>query len=388
MINRKFILVSGIAGLDVNDYREHLDDDKMLLWVGTNIMWNHSKLMKIPIGFEETERKGGNQEVLNTLYTNRKRFDEKDYKLAITYLSDTHESRNNIKKFFEEKDYVTFLPKLEFGEYMSAINDNKFVLCPRGCGTDTHRFWEVIFNGSVPVLETCGLDDLYDTFPCIIVNDFKEVTQELLDNYVYDEQKLEKVDEYLLIDNLRSKIMKEVLYTRILIEKEKKFDLDSIPKLDILDARPYMQAKQQQTVQKYMEKSQRYYEFGSGGSTYTAIKSCIPFIRSVESDKKYVDGIIKNTDNIHYTLKNEIDKYQRAVDKLEVSSRIKISDTDLGDPYLQMLDDKDSSHFITNKTRLQKLKVEVDRINTVKFDFKISYIDTGAKHDNWGSFRK
>ena len=116
-------------------------------------------------------------------------------------------------------------------------------------------------------------------------------------------QKLEKVDEYLLIDNLRSKIMKEVLYARILIEKEKKFDLGSIPKLDILDASPYMQAKQQQTVQKYMEKSQRYYEFGSGGSTYTAIKSGIPFIRSVESDKKYVDGIIKNTDNIHYTLK-------------------------------------------------------------------------------------
>ena len=48
----------------------------MLLWIGTNIMWDHEKLIKIPIGFEEVERKGGDQKVLSDVYNNRKNFDK------------------------------------------------------------------------------------------------------------------------------------------------------------------------------------------------------------------------------------------------------------------------------------------------------------------------
>ena len=69
-------------------------------------MWDHPKVMKIPIGFEEVERKGGDQNVLGRMYKNRKSFGEKNDKLAITYLSDTHESRRHIKEFFSEKEYV------------------------------------------------------------------------------------------------------------------------------------------------------------------------------------------------------------------------------------------------------------------------------------------
>ena len=208
LIKTNFTLLSGIAGKDVEEkYKQYLDGVKIDKWIGTNIMWQHPKAMKIPIGFEEVERKGGDQNVLGRMYENRKSFKEKNDKLAITYLSDTHESRKNIKEFFKEKEYIEFLPKLQFEKYLDAINDNRFILCPRGCGTDTHRFWEVIFTGSIPVLETGGLDDLYSKFPCIIVNDFKEVSKDLLDNFMLDEEKVKNVDKYLLIKNLKRQIL-------------------------------------------------------------------------------------------------------------------------------------------------------------------------------------
>ena len=102
---------------------------------------------------------------------------------------------------------LNFYQNYNFSEYLSAINDNKFVLCPRGCGTDTHRFWEIIFTGSIPVLESCGLDDLYDKFPCIIVNNLEEVSKELLDNFKLNEEKVENVDKFLIIDNLKKEIL-------------------------------------------------------------------------------------------------------------------------------------------------------------------------------------
>ena len=115
LINNKFILLSGIAGKDVEEkFKKYLDDDKIIKWIGTNIIWKHPKAVKIPIGFEEIERKGGDQNVLDNMYKNRKNFNEKNHKLVITHLGDTHESRKNIKPLFENKEYVEFLPKLQF----------------------------------------------------------------------------------------------------------------------------------------------------------------------------------------------------------------------------------------------------------------------------------
>lgn len=64
--------------------------------------------------------------------------------------------------------------------------ESRYALCPRGCGVDTHRFYECIYLGCVPiVLRTHTVfDRLYhpDTgFPCLVVERWEDVTEELLD---------------------------------------------------------------------------------------------------------------------------------------------------------------------------------------------------------------
>jgi len=63
--------------------------------------------------------------------------------------------------------------------------ESRYALCPRGCGVDTHRFYECIYLGCVPiVLRTHTVfDRLYapDTgFPCLVVERWADVTEELL----------------------------------------------------------------------------------------------------------------------------------------------------------------------------------------------------------------
>ena len=139
------------------------------------------------------------QLLLKELYDKRKKIEEKENKLLITYIGNTHNSRNNILDYFKNKDFINYANKMTFDKYMEEINKYKFVLCPRGAGTDTHRFWEVLLMGSIPVVEKNGLYDLYNKFPCIIVNNFNEVTKDLLDNYVFDTQKYNNIDNYLII---------------------------------------------------------------------------------------------------------------------------------------------------------------------------------------------
>ena len=64
--------------------------------------------------------------------------------------------------------------------------ESRYALCPRGCGVDTHRFYECIYLGCVPVvLRTHTVfDRLYDPvtgFPCLVVERWADVTEELLD---------------------------------------------------------------------------------------------------------------------------------------------------------------------------------------------------------------
>lgn len=61
--------------------------------------------------------------------------------------------------------------------------ESQYALCPRGCGVDTHRFYECIYLGCIPIVirTKTVFDRLYAVFPCLIVDKWEDVTEELLD---------------------------------------------------------------------------------------------------------------------------------------------------------------------------------------------------------------
>lgn len=59
--------------------------------------------------------------------------------------------------------------------YLRSISEHDFVLCPRGNGRDTHRLWETLYLGSIPIVkngESPG--QLLRDFPVWIVNEWSE----------------------------------------------------------------------------------------------------------------------------------------------------------------------------------------------------------------------
>lgn len=60
--------------------------------------------------------------------------------------------------------------------YLEAISSHEFVLCPRGNGIDTHRFWETLYCRSTPVVKRGQMiDSLLKQYPAWIVDDWNEV---------------------------------------------------------------------------------------------------------------------------------------------------------------------------------------------------------------------
>jgi len=166
-INKPITLISAVSDLSPSQStcETILANPNIKQWIGCNITVSHPKIYKIPIGVGEPERPNGNHEQLLKLHRSRIPWESKSDTLCIPFHGNTHGSRS----------LKPTLPKLPFNEYMTEIGKHKFVVSMRGHGLDTHRVCEILLMGSVPVLIHSGLDDMYERFPCLLVDSFDTI---------------------------------------------------------------------------------------------------------------------------------------------------------------------------------------------------------------------
>jgi hypothetical protein len=71
-------------------------------------------------------------------------------------------------------------------KFLQDIKSSKFVFCPRGNGVDTHRIWESLYMGSIPIVIYEETHHLFNDLPILFIKDWSEITEEFL-NEKYDE---------------------------------------------------------------------------------------------------------------------------------------------------------------------------------------------------------
>ncbi len=81
------------------------------------------------------------------------------------------------------EDWVTFQPPADHGDnaaYLDALLTHRFVLSPPGNGIDTHRMWEALYAGAIPVVLRSPAMRAYGMLPILFVDDYSEVTADRL----------------------------------------------------------------------------------------------------------------------------------------------------------------------------------------------------------------
>jgi hypothetical protein len=153
--------------------------------------FDHAMVTKIPLGFPDTAKK-----ILQ--FHNKIPLDQslfvKSEKTNLCYLNlsiYTEEAkffncrllRVHCINAFKDKPWVSGdNKKLPLGDFLKKLSTFKFCICPTGFGLDTHRFYEAAKVGCRPIVVTSPLDIIYKQFGALIVNDWSEVTQELLES--------------------------------------------------------------------------------------------------------------------------------------------------------------------------------------------------------------
>jgi len=92
----------------------------------------------------------------------------------------------NTKYAYDRIDAMNKIPKscvYYEPEKVARINTWKtqseyaFVISPHGNGLDCHRTWEAISLGTIPIIKTSPLDNLFDGLPVWIVKEWSQVNE-------------------------------------------------------------------------------------------------------------------------------------------------------------------------------------------------------------------
>jgi hypothetical protein len=101
----------------------------------------------------------------------------------------------NVKTYRSEREAIYLLfqdipwvrsdmnSRVEIKEFYRTIRNHKFTFCPRGNGVDTHRFWETLYLGSIPVVrEHPEMEPFFSKLPVVKVKNWLNLTEEYLES--------------------------------------------------------------------------------------------------------------------------------------------------------------------------------------------------------------
>ena len=92
---------------------------------------------------------------------------------------------NFAKKAFRTKQFRLSSPDLKFTDYVNQLSISKFNLAPWGNGIDTHRFWEILYAGSIPITMKHTTFQNFNDLPVIFLKSLKDLKYEHLKNYKF-----------------------------------------------------------------------------------------------------------------------------------------------------------------------------------------------------------
>ncbi len=144
----------------------------------------------IPLGITNNS----NESDLHPIYGNTKIMldvfhDDTLQKTELSYLNinptTNHSERNFIFEKFSKESWVnegTVDCSLEGRKkYLKDIKKSKFVFCPRGNGIDTHRLWETLYMGSIPIVRYENAHHLFTDLPILFITDWNQIEKTFLE---------------------------------------------------------------------------------------------------------------------------------------------------------------------------------------------------------------
>ena len=206
LIDFSFILVSGDCDetipneiLTSDDFNKLLNEQRLIHWFCQNMTIDHNKITRMPIGLDyhtltsiplwgPISSCDHQEKMLLMIKEKSLPFWNRNIKCYANFhftmntklgydRKDAFQKINRDLVYYEENKVTRLITWNKQKEYA-------FVICPHGGGLDCHRNWEALCLGCIPIVKTSSIDNLYKDLPVLIVTDWEDITNELLNKTI------------------------------------------------------------------------------------------------------------------------------------------------------------------------------------------------------------
>lgn len=181
--DKKFVLVThnGDESVEQTDI-----PDNLVKWYAQNLNYEHNKIEAIPIGLENPKWHPFKLDKFKDFKPSKKRVGVFGQFNPVTNPSHRLDLIAKVNSGIIWADLYYCLNGKNFDEYLDNMSRYKFCLCPRGNGVDTHRIWESLYLGCIPiVLKHKTHEFMYGKLPVAFVDRWEDFDEsvELNNNF-------------------------------------------------------------------------------------------------------------------------------------------------------------------------------------------------------------
>jgi hypothetical protein len=160
------------------------------IWWTVNKQTSDIRVHSLPLGITNNTHESSLHPIYGNLDSMIQIMNQPKYDKNLVYMnfniSTYPQERKKVFDLFCNKEWVTqglIQNTLEGrSKFLQEIRNHTFVLCPRGNGVDTHRLWETLYMGSIPIVKRDIAMQDFEGLPICFINDWSEITLEFLEN--------------------------------------------------------------------------------------------------------------------------------------------------------------------------------------------------------------
>lgn len=191
---------------------DYLNNPLLEHWFTWNKQFHHPKLTCIPIGLNKDRHLDAMQQFLSKNQLGKSKFFAtnlstssnperiKQVKLAKTQWSSFCSFIENIpfSKSYYISSHVDSKIKIDVTcqRCYKVLSEYKFILSPPGAGVDCHRTWEALYTGTIPIVISSSINELYNDLPVVTVPRWDIITKEFLEQQYEEIQRKLQNNKY------------------------------------------------------------------------------------------------------------------------------------------------------------------------------------------------
>lgn len=173
------ILISGNSDYIINEKFLDVLPRNVKKWYAQNAMINTDVIKTLPMGIENykpADREGhgvgyDRVSVKETLIDILKQKEPNKFIYSNFKIQNNVQHRTEVSEYCKKSEFIEWeSPDLSLSTFFKKMLSYEAIICPDGNGPDTHRFYEVLYMGRIPIVFNKTLyTNLYHRFPCVIL---------------------------------------------------------------------------------------------------------------------------------------------------------------------------------------------------------------------------